>query len=86
MAVLSDGRGKDQLLLQGARTIWSVTAPLGININVEHLPGIENVVPDALSRYQSSDNARHLIDSLVACGDINDIQLPIEFLALDYDV
>ena len=50
VCVVQSGRGQDKVLLECARHIWAITARSNIVVQVEHVPGEENELADALSR------------------------------------
>ncbi len=62
ISILQTGRGKCPVLLQCARKIWEMTAKFGVEIQVEHIAGIENTLADALSRAHKCQKARDLIN------------------------
>ena len=50
VSTLNSGRASDQFLVKVARNIWLITATLGINLEVCHIPGKKNVLADTLFR------------------------------------
>ncbi len=62
VAVLESGRGHCPVLLQCARQVWKVTAEHKIEIQVRHVPGIENGLADLLSRAHLSNHLKAKLD------------------------
>ena len=50
VAVINSGRAKDKTLMHLLRCMFFVVAHLDIHIHASHVPGVENVAADALSR------------------------------------
>ena len=50
VAVINAGRAKDKTLMHLLRCMFFVAAHLDIQIHANHVPGVENVAADALSR------------------------------------
>ena len=66
VSVLQSGRGRDPYLLACARTIWTYTAHFHFEIQVEHLPGVQNQLADQLSRYQIDASCRAQVDNYIS--------------------
>ena len=52
--VLRNGRARDNILGLMARNIWLICAMFNIHIIMLHIPGMNNVLADLLSRWQFS--------------------------------
>ena len=65
VAVLQSGRAKDAFLLKCAREIWLVTAKHDIQLLPVHLPGIQNALADALSRFHLSGYCQDVVNEFV---------------------
>jgi hypothetical protein len=50
VAVINSGRAKDRSLMHLLRCMFFVAAQLDIHVHASHIPGVENVAADALSR------------------------------------
>ena len=50
VAVINSGRAKDKTLMHLLRCMFFVVAHLDIHIHASHVPGVENVAADELSR------------------------------------
>lgn len=59
-SVLNTGRGKDPFLLQCAREVWLLSARHDCIITAQHVPGDNNVLSDALSRWHLDQKYQQL--------------------------
>ena len=55
MAVVNSGRSRDKVIMHLLRCMFFVVAQLDIQIHATHLPGVENIAADSLSRNHISD-------------------------------
>lgn len=46
----TSGRGRNKVLLDCARSLWILQACLDVKISYQHIPGVHNILADALSR------------------------------------
>ena len=70
MHVINSSRTKDPFLATCLRELWLEVARFGFELRAVHLPGVENRVPDWLSRW---DLGQHYRDSFMnfigSCSD-----------------
>ena len=64
--VLNSGRGRDDFLLAVSRNIWLELALHNIDLEMQHVPGTENVTADLLSRWAQKPNPHPLLLELVS--------------------
>jgi hypothetical protein len=57
-SVLNTGKGRDGYMLQCAREIWYLSARYDFVVTARHVPGIDNIVSDSLSRWHLGKNYR----------------------------
>lgn len=86
VAVLQSGRGKDPTILQAARDIWMHLARYDVNLVVQHIPGVELILADALSRMTISDNYVRLASDLVRENSLESVEVLPGDLLLSYDM
>lgn len=67
--VFTTGRGRNPIILECARSIWMLQALLGVEITYEHIPGVDNVFADALSRRHLGQKYKNIVSS--KCRDCN---------------
>ena len=51
--MVETGKTKDSFLALCVRNIWLLTASLDIELNINHVPGVHNVIADTLSMLYS---------------------------------
>ena len=64
--VLNSGRGRDAILLAVSRNIWLELALHNIDLEMQHVPGTENVTADLLSRWAQKASPHLLLRKLVS--------------------
>ena len=74
--VLTTGKGRNKPMLDAARALWMIQAVLQIEFTYEHIPGKNNDLADALSRYHLSDDMhskaiRMTTDKKLTCVEPN---------------
>ena len=62
---LSSGRSWDDFLGKVARNVWLITATYDIDLIVKHIPGKQNDLADALSRWYSGHLSRETVTKLL---------------------
>ena len=55
VVVINSGRSRDKVIMHLLRCMFFVVAQLDIQIHATHLPGVENIAADSLSRNRISD-------------------------------
>ena len=74
VVVLSTGRSRDPFLQACLHEICFLSASFKVEIKVVHLPGVDNCIPDLLSRWDKSDTYRdkcnQLITDLITSEDV----------------
>jgi hypothetical protein len=65
VSILQTGRGRASFLLSCAREIWRYTAMYKFEIRVEHLPGTQNTLADALSRCHEDSSCQAIVDTFI---------------------
>ena len=76
--VINSSKTRDSFLATCLRELWLEVVRFGFELRAVHLPGVENRVPDWLSRWDSSDEYRELFMNYM--GDEADQYAEIEIL------
>lgn len=71
---LMSGRTKDTILAACARELWLEAAKNGDTIQIEHRPGVEIPLADALSRMGSDPSKRDYVNLAVAAQQLSFVQ------------
>lgn len=66
----SAGKARDAILAGCARAAWYHAARLNINITYRHIPGIEMIIPDALSRRHLSVNFDNIVSQALVKNNL----------------
>ena len=64
--VLTTGRGRNKVILECARAVWMLQAVLDVRLTFEHIPGVHNVLADALSRTHLATKFHNIIDTYIS--------------------
>lgn len=84
--VLQSGRGRDPYILAAARDVWFHQAQTDTHIRVEHVPGKQLILADALSRMQGSSTHTQTVNRYVDHYQLKRILLSPRDLLHGYDV
>ena len=63
--VVETGKTRDPFLAVSIQNIWLITASLDIQLNINHIPGVHNVIADTLSRIYSDKPANSELLSIL---------------------
>ena len=75
--VLENGIGRDETLTACAHEIWLFVATNSCEITIQHKPGKQLILADALSRLTVSQNARAIASTL--CTQLAITEIPVDF-------
>lgn len=64
--IFSSGRGRNRVLLECAWALWMTQSLLDVHITYQHIPGVDNILADALSRVHMDSSHINTINSYVA--------------------
>ena len=83
--VINSGKSRDRFMQQCLRELCYVTAKAQCVLRAVHLPGVQNRLPDLLSQWQISRQAREQFRELTAGRNMTQVRAQECFLGFSHD-
>jgi hypothetical protein len=77
--VLNAGKSKDPFMLKCVHEICFLCATHNFEIKAQHIPGVDNRIPDYLSRVHLNGSYLRKFKELTSNLDISEVQIPHEY-------